>query len=169
MNLRTEVWLICSIVLRGEYFILVTWRSLEFYFLNIALGWILKYNQLMSSYSFKQPSLFISIGIYEWLMHLVLASVCDNILCNLAISFHDLINVLRMSTAVILVQIVSRAWGLIFWLHLTRMISTVAHFSQLVVLLTNLTLESMKVGPDLPINFFPRYSISLPYKGNEFL
>ena len=46
---------------------------------------------------------------------------------------------------------------------------TVAHFRYVVVEITLVTFEDLKIGPNLPINFSPRDSVSFSSKSDEFL
>lgn len=50
-----------------------------------------------------------------------------------------------------------------------RMEATVTHLCDRVVVLTAIAPNKIKVGPDFPVNFFPRYTVSLSYEGYELL
>lgn len=50
-----------------------------------------------------------------------------------------------------------------------RMKATVTHLCDRVVVLTAIAPNKIKVGPDFPVNFFPRYTVSLSYEGYELL
>jgi len=50
-----------------------------------------------------------------------------------------------------------------------RMEATVTHLCDRVVVLTAIAPNKIKVRPDFPVNFFPRYTVSLSYEGYELL
>lgn len=54
-----------------------------------------------------------------------------------------------------------------FWLLLVDM--AVAHFRDVVKHIAPITFENVQVGPDLPVNFSPRYSVCLSHKSDELL
>jgi hypothetical protein len=76
---------------------------------------------------------------------------------------------MRGSTAFILVEIATRASVVSFGFKLCWMVQAIPHFSYLEVILASTALEYIKVGPDLPVDFFPRNAISFPHISDELL